>query len=243
MKRTLCMSVLVALVLLCVLVGPAHATTTNTAEDNFMRTNLTNSWGTTTNNDGLTNYAWQRSLGSSPYTSIQNNKGVLIYTGTNGHKDAGYIKVPAYAGGDILEKFTFTNVGGAEAGACLNVAGGTSWYQADANTNLGTLEIRKRFNGIMTTEISLAMPYSANQAYWLREDVQVSGGVATVQARLWADGTSEPTGWQVSWTDSSPLAAGQAGVMGDWFKAPPAGTQIQFSSWGYAASGLASPAQ
>lgn len=234
---------LLLLVFSMMLSMPVRAASTNTAEDNFIRPNSTNTWGTTTNNDGLTNYAWQRSLGSSAYVSIQNNEGSIIYTGTNGHKAAGYLTVPGNAGGDILEKFAFTHTGEAVAGGCLNVHGGTDWYQVDANTDLGTLEIRKRASGIMTTEASIPMSYSANTAYWLREDVQVSGGIAIIQARLWPDGTTEPTNWQVSWADSSPLSVGQAGAMGDWFRSPPPGTQIQFTNWAYAASGLASPAQ
>jgi hypothetical protein len=232
----------VVLLLLFVFAIPASATTNNTAEDNFIRANSSNTWVTTSNNDWLTNYAWQRSLGSSPYVSISSDQGIIVYTGTNGHKVAGYVNVPSNAGGDILEKFAFTHIGEAVAGGCLNVHGGTDWYQVDANTDLGTLEIRKRASGIMTTESSTTMSYSASTAYWLREDVQISSGVATVEARLWQDGTTEPTSWQVSWSDSSPLASGQAGAMGDWFKAPPSGTQIQFSNWAYAASGLASPA-
>lgn len=236
---------LVALILLLsiVFIVPVHAAGNNTAEDNFTRANSTNTWGKTTNTEGLTNYAWQRSLGSSPYASIQNNTGIIIYTGTNGHKLAGYVAVPSNAGGDILMKASFTNVGQAVAGGCLNVQMGTSWYQADMNTDLGTLELRKRLNGIMTTEASTPISYRANTAYWLREDVLISGGVATVRERMWQDGATEPTNWQVIWSDPSPLAAGQAGAMGDWFRSPPNGTQIQVSSWAYAAIGLASPAQ
>ncbi len=123
----------------------------------------------------------------------------------------------------------------------LDVAGGTSWYQADVNTFLGALELRKRLNGTMTTVLSTPMPCAAGTTYWLREDVRIVNGVALVQARFWADGTAEPSGWQVSWSDTAPLAAGQAGAMGDWFKDPAASTRVQFLTWSYAATGLASP--
>ena len=52
-----------------------HAATTNTAEDNFQRADTTVGWGTTTNTDGLTNYAWQRSLSNTSYAYIHSNKG------------------------------------------------------------------------------------------------------------------------------------------------------------------------
>jgi hypothetical protein len=222
--------------------APGRAATTNTAEDNFTRPNVSGSWGTTTNNDGSTNYAWQRSLGSSPYVSVQNHTGVLVYTGHNGHKLAGYVNVPLNPGGDILEEFAFTTVGQTVAGACLNVTGGTQWYQADVDTNQHVLELRKRLNGVMTTEASVPMVLTAGTPYWLREDVQVSGGVATVQARVWANGTTEPSVWQSSWSDHAPLANGEPGAMGDWPHAPVPGTKTLFLNWAYAATGQAQPA-
>ncbi|MGZ6279889.1 MAG: hypothetical protein ACXWPS_14965 [Ktedonobacteraceae bacterium] len=222
---------------------PTHASTTNTAEDNFQRADTTVGWGTTTNTDGLTNYAWQRSFSNTNYAYIHSNTGTIVYAGVNGHKVAGYVKVPAQQGGDALAEITFTNVGHGVGGLCLQVTGGTSWYQGDMNTSTRTLEIRKRLNGIMTTEAYVPFTYVANTAYWIRLDVQAGSGSEQVSERIWAAGTTEPSTWQVTWTDNSPLPAGSAGAMGDWFKSPSLGEQVIFQSWSYAASGLAVPAQ
>ena len=222
---------------------PPPPPTMNTAEDNFQRSDTTVGWGTTTNTDGLTNYAWQRSFSNTNYAYIHSDTGTIVYAGVNGHKVAGYVNVPAQQGGDALAEVTFTAVGHGVAGLCLQVTGGTSWYQGDMNTSDGILEIRKRLNGVMTTEASVPVAYAANTAYWFRLDVQVGIGSEQVSERMWAAGTTEPTGWQVTWTDNSPLPAGNAGAMGDWFKSPLPGEQVLFQSWSYAASGLASPAQ
>ena len=219
-----------------------RAATPNTAEDNFQRADTTVGWGTTTNNDGLTNYAWQRSLSNTSYAYIHSNTGTIVYAGTNGHKVAGYVNVPPQQGGDALAEITFTSVGHGVGGLCLQVTGGTSWYQGDMNTSDSTLEIRKRLNGIMTTEASIPFTYVANTRYWIRLDVQAGVGSEQVSERIWAAGTTEPTNWQVTWTDNSPLPAGNAGAMGDWFKSPLPGEQVQFQSWSYAATGLAVPA-
>ena len=160
---------------------PTRASTTNTAEDNFQRTNTTAGWRTTTNTDGLTNYAWQRMLSNTSYGYIHSNTGTIVYAGVNGHKVAGYVKVPAQQGGDALAQVTFTAVGHGVAGLCLQVTGGTSWYQGDMNTSTGTLELRKRLNGIMTTEAYVPIAYVANTAYWLRLDVQAGVWLRTDQ--------------------------------------------------------------
>ena len=227
-------------------VHPLHSTRaagTNTAEDNFQRTDTTLGWGTTTNNDNLTNYAWQRSLNNTNYAFMSKNNGVIVYTGKNGHKIAGYVAVPAHIGGDVLAEITFSVSGHNVGGVMLQVTGGTSWYQADMNTTNSTLEIRKRLNGIMTTVAAIPFSYASNTAYWLRLDVQAANGSEQVNERAWAKGTTEPTVWQVTYTDTHPLPAGSAGAMGDWFKGSPASQQIRFSSWSYAAQGLATPAQ
>jgi len=220
--------------------GIAARVTNNAAEDDFARANVAGTWGVTSNTEGLPNYPWQRSLGASPYVSINGGVGDIAYTQTNGHKVAGYVATAPAQNGDTLARITFSNVGAAEGGVSLdNNTVGTQWYQADINTFLGTLELRKRLAGIMTTVTSVPFPVTPYTTYWLRVDVQVNNGVAQVNGRAWLDNTPEPTTWQVTYNDATPLAAGYPGAMGDWFQAPPAGTLTDFTSWSYAPTGLA----
>ena len=223
----------------------AHAAgfTNNTAEDNFQQPDTASGWGTTTNNDGLPNYTWQRSLNNSTDAFMQSNKGVIVYAGTDGHKVAGYVAVPAQIGGDVLAVITFTATGHSVGGVMLQVTGGTNWYQGDMNTANKILEIRKRLNGIITTLSSIPFNYVSNTAYWMRLDVQASSGSEQINERAWAAGTVEPNNWLVTYVDTKPLSAGSAGAMGDWFKGPLPGEQVRFSSWSYAAKRLAVPAQ
>ena len=93
----------------------------------------------TTNTDGLTNYSWQRSLSNTSYAYTHSNTGTIVYAGVNGHQVAGYVGVPAQQGGGALAEITFTAIGHGEGGLCLQVTGGTAWYQGDMNTSIGTL--------------------------------------------------------------------------------------------------------
>jgi hypothetical protein len=223
-------------------VSQAHAVGTNTAEDNFQRSNM-QGWGTTTNNDGLPNYGWQRSLATNqPYSQIQSDNGIITYTGTNGHKCAGYVAVPASLGGDVLEEVSFSAVGHQLAGLMLQVTGGSYWYQADINTHTNLINLVKRNAGVMNWVASVPFTAQANTAYWVRLDVQPNGTGEILNTRVWAAGTPEPTSWMVTWTDSSPLAAGQTGAMGDWPTTPQPGEEIHYLNWSYSASGLAVPA-
>jgi hypothetical protein len=251
MKR-ICTSVIAALAIItpvsiaAVFTTAAHAIPTNTAEDNFTRPNMAGTWGTTTNNDGLPNLGWKRSLGGyslSPYVNLTSDHGTLTFTGHNDHKIAGFLPTAANQGGDLLEEATFSNLGHAMFGATLdNDTKGSQWYQAEAATQSADLEIVKRDLGIMTTEATTPFTFTAGQPYWLREDVSVTAGVATVAMRVWADGTTEPTTWQLTWTDPSPLAAGFPGTMADWIHTPVPGDHVSFSNWAFAATGFAVPA-
>ena len=95
-----------------------HASSNNTAEDNFQRSDTTVGWGTTTNNDGLANLIWKRSLNGSNFAYMQAQNGVIVFAGTDGHKVAGYVAVPAQRGGDVLAQITFNTVGHAVGGLC-----------------------------------------------------------------------------------------------------------------------------
>ena len=225
--------------------GAATGTTTltiqaATAEDNFLRGNTTAGWGTTTNTDGLANLPWQTELdGSSPDGFLSGQHGVIVYTGTDGHKLEGYLNTPAVLGGDTATEFSFSNTDSELAGVIVQHSNSTNWYQADISTVTGygftanTLELTIRRAGVMIHAATVPFAVKANTNYWIREVVQVSGGVAHIMARAWAAGTPEPTTWSVTYNDTTPLAAGNGGVMGDWLKSPQAGEQILYSNWSY----------
>ena len=211
-----------------------------TVEDNFQRANTTAGWGTTTNTDGIANLPWQTTLdGSSPYGFINNQHGVIVYAGTTGHKVAGYVNTPPVLGGDTLARFRMTATDAALAGVIVQHSDTSNWYQADIATTSqygftkNTLELTIRRAGVMIHAADAPFVVAANTDYWIREVVQVSGGVAHISARAWADGTPEPNTWLVTYNDTTPLPPGNGGAMGDWLRLPQAGEQTQFSAWAY----------
>ena len=213
-----------------------------TVEDNFQRANATAGWGTTTNTDGIANLPWQDSLsGSTPYGFLSNQHGVIVYAGVTGHKVAGYVNTPRVMGGDTLAKFRFTATDAALAGVIVQRSDSSNWYQADIATTTqygftkNTLELTIRREGIMIHAADVPFVVGANTDYWIRENIQVAGGVAEISARAWADGTPEPKTWMVTYDDTTPLPAGNGGAIGDWIRDPQPGEQIQFGTWSYTA--------
>jgi hypothetical protein len=211
-----------------------------TVEDDFQRADTTAGWGTTTNADGITNLPWQKELdGSSPHGYISDDHGVIEYTGTDGHKLAGYADTPPVLGGDTLARFRVTATDAPLAGVIVQHSDTSNWYQADISTvteygfTKNTLELTIRRAGVMIHAADAPFAIVANTDYWIREVVQVSGGVAHIEARAWADGTPEPSTWLVSYNDPTPLPPGNGGAMGDWLKDPQPGEQVQFSAWSY----------
>ena len=76
------------------------------------------------------------------------------------------------------------------------------------------LEITKTVGG--STSRLCTVPFTATNGtfYWERVRIQTSGTTAVISARAWANGTAEPTSWQVSCADNRPLSAGLTGVNG-----------------------------
>jgi uncharacterized repeat protein (TIGR01451 family) len=220
---------------------PTGAATTNIAEDVFLRPNTTAGWGTTTNFDGVPNFTWSGDLGTNANAQISNDTGIITYTGTDGHRVAGYVDTPVQAGGDVLAEFSFGADGLEQCGVIVQRMGTGQWYQADLNTALGVLQLIKRYSGRMYVEASIAFAAQPNVRYWIRLDAQPGASSELLRARVWKDGTPEPTAWQVSYTDPNPLPAGYPGAMGDWFAGPLPGEAESFEAWAYANPGPAVP--
>ena len=110
------------------------------------------------------------------------------------------------------------------------------------DTSVGKLELLRRSGGTSTVVgTPFAFTASARTTYWLRVDAQSSGGSEVLSARVWADGSAEPASWQTTYTDTSPLTAGEPGALGIWQKGGGASDHIDFHAFATAASGLAAP--
>ncbi|WIG58453.1 MAG: hypothetical protein OJF49_001199 [Ktedonobacterales bacterium] len=211
----------------------------NSIEDTFTRGNQTG-WGTSTNNDGVPNVAWgMDGNGSLAYVTIGNHFGVYGYQGATNTIGIASAGTATYSSGDSLVEFAVSAVGHVTPYVVQSACSDKScYYGARLHTSQNVLELARRSNG--TTGILATIPFTAapNTFYWMRLDVAVSGGVATVGAKVWAAGAAEPAGWMVTVSDSNPLAANLSGTGGSWDN-PGGGESIDYTCYAFATTGLA----
>ncbi|MFJ9382127.1 poly-gamma-glutamate hydrolase family protein, partial [Streptomyces sp. NPDC101455] len=80
-----------------------------------------------------------------------------------------------------------------------------------STTQTVTLTLRKRVAGtetLLATAPDAGLVHAAGALFWVR--FQATGG--TLRAKIWPDGTTEPTAWPVTVTDTSLTAAGAIGT-------------------------------
>ena len=79
-------------------------------------------------------------------------------------------------------------------------------YGIQLQSNSGTVSVMKNVNGTVTTlqNVAAAQQVSTGKQ-WLR--LRVVG--STIQFKIWADGTAEPTSWASTQTDTAVTAPGQ----------------------------------
>ena len=219
----------------------SHAGTQNLIEDTFLRPNTSAGWGTTTNNDGVHNTAWRGHRGSSTYATISGDAGVVTYPGSNGHNVTGYLASGTFLGGDVLAELSFSSVGHEVAGLLMQRTGNGQWYQADVDTSDQQLQIVRRFGNTSTTVETVPFTASANTDYWVRFDIQANGVTELLQARIWANGTWEPSNWQASYLDNTPLSSGYPGGTAFSLRGHTATDQVSYLAWSFANPGPATP--
>ena len=119
---------------------------------------------------------------------------------------------PAAAGGtEVVARYTSADYANDCGHLLASFSGdGGSYYAAGLDSPDGTpeLNVMKVVDGTQTRVANVAFPAADGTAYW--ERVRIQGGVVSVKA--WVDGTAEPSSWNLTWTDDSPLPGGLAGV-------------------------------
>jgi hypothetical protein len=203
----------------------------NTIEDNFTRANQTG-WGITTNTDSVPNVAWGTDAdGSQSYVSITGNTGMFGYQGSVNVVGLATAGTTTYGNGaDTLVSFTMSSVGHVIPSVFLNACANKScYYSAQLHTSQNTLEIGERKKNINTVLASVPFTPSANTLYWMRLDTATDRS-GTIEAKVWADGTPEPTGWMVTGKDNNALAANYVGAGASWDVAG-TGESVNFSCY------------
>jgi RHS repeat-associated protein len=171
------------------------------AQDSFMGRTVGSGWGTAS--DGST---WNLRAGDGSGLSVGGNEGLI------GSADASpllTLGTGAATDGEGLVRFATDSPGGEDCRIVLRVDGSaTNYYMAGWHADTSTLDIQKHDGSGFTSLASTAGTLTADTAYWIRFRVQGS----TLSARYWQDGTTEPTTWTVTVTDTSISGPGTAGI-------------------------------
>lgn len=160
---------------------------TAVAQDTFQRANQ-KYWGKAS--DGQT---WGGDANTSSVFSIKNNAGQLA----NGSSPYNALLGPVVTDSEVIFSGSMSSFTTSNMGAVLHWKDSKDWYKAYINGN--NLVIQKDING--TTTILKTVSFAATVGTSYTIDFKIVG--ATLTANVWKTGTSEPTGWMATVTDSS----------------------------------------
>ncbi len=175
---------------------PPPSPGTTLAQDTFQRANQQH-WGTAS--DGQT---WGGNANSSKVFSISNNTGRLSNGGA-----ASYNAVlgPVATDSEVIYSGSLSSFKGVTQGAVLRWNDTNDWYRAYINGN--NLVLQKKVKGTATTLKTVPFAATAGTSYTI--DFDIVG--TSLTANVWKTGTSEPSGWMATATDSS-LTSGYCGL-------------------------------
>ncbi len=179
-----------------VVTGPAVVAT-----DDFENRTVTNGWGT-----AQTGGAWTIGGTTSNY-GVLNGAGTMRMTAGSG--PSAYLNGTSAANVDLTTSLRYDKPGSG-GGIFTSLVGrriGTSDYRVklQATATGSTLLLVRTVNGVERTLSSQAvsgLTLAANDVVNLR--LQVSGtGTTTVRAKVWREGTTEPSAWRLTSTDTT----------------------------------------
>lgn len=165
------------------------------AQDTFQRPNQA-LWGKAS--DGQT---WRGDANKQSVFSIASNTGQV----SNGSSTHNAILGPATTDAEVLFSGSISSFTSANMGAVLRWSDTNNWYKAYINGK--KLTIQKRVSGTVTTLGTATFAATAGTSYTLR--FRVVG--TSLNARVWQTGTTEPTNWMVTATDTA-LSSGFCGL-------------------------------
>jgi hypothetical protein len=179
--------------------------------DSFQRGAVSNGWGTATDGDN-----WYVSQGAASSLSTTGTQGKITgSSGTRSHLRLGDI---TDSNMDVYARFTPSTTG-EDFGVTARSSGdasiaGVSCYRFDFSS--GHVALYQVYRGTSTQLGSnVSKTVAANSAYW--QHIRVIGSnPVQIFARQWADGTTEPSTWDITQTDNtaSKITAGAPGVTG-----------------------------
>jgi streptogramin lyase len=171
------------------------STETTLAQDNFQRPDHA-FWGKAS--DSLT---WGADANSSSAFSIANFSGQV----SNGSGVYNAVLGSTATNAEVLFSGSMSNYTNTYLGAVIHWSDSENFYRAYISKT--ALVIQKRYHNSTTTLGSVPFIATAGTSYMLR--FQAVG--TTLNAKVWPTGTTEPTSWMTTVTDSS-LASGFCGL-------------------------------
>jgi hypothetical protein len=166
-------------------------------QDTFIRANQSG-WGTAS--DGST---WAKLGGSTPTQAIASNEGT--WTGVTA--SASYaLSTNTWLDANVSMRLKISNTGDSVGIFCRSDGTAQNFYRAFAQNT--TLTLSKTVAGVTTSLATTAITFNTGTFYWIRLRVIGNG----LSARWWADGSSEPTNWTLTATDTAVSSSGRVGV-------------------------------
>jgi hypothetical protein len=144
----------------------------------------------------------------APTVSILSNKGKV--TSTNSAVMVAILGTQTQANAEALVRWSVSNRSADTVSLLLRATASNTFYRVGASSGT-TLGFTRRVSGTDTsigTDVTIS--YVANTLYWLR--FRING--SNLYARFWADGSTEPTSWTETATDTGAGAISGAGGWG-----------------------------
>lgn len=203
----------------------------NVIEDDFTRPDQAH-FGRSTNTDSVANGAWEGAVSSSGHASISGGVGTFSYSGSPHTVYTGYLGASQSGAVDVLARVAFAAIGSDQFRLFAHNSGPNYAAELDTSANVLHVYYKDSSSAQHTLGKDFAISFAANTRYWVRLDV--AHGV--VSARVWQDGTNEPSTWQVSGRDTH-LTSGDVGEGFSWATAPSGGGDITQSAFAAATDG------
>ncbi|WP_210509039.1 PKD domain-containing protein [Naasia sp. SYSU D00057] len=190
--------------------GGGGGGTTGTASDNFNRT-VSGGWGSATAGG-----AWTPSSSTSSYYSVNGTTGRLTLPAARTAES--YLTGVTSSSANVTASVSVGAVpaGGSVFASVIGRRAGTADYRARvviASGGAVTLQLQR--SGTTLTSANTGLTAAANTPLQVR--LQVTGASpTTIRAKVWRAGTTEPTAWTVTTTDSTSglQTAGHTGLGG-----------------------------
>jgi hypothetical protein len=149
---------------------------------------------------------WTTDGGTSATLDIQSNQGRMRFENVSGARARAIATMPQRTNTEVLMSFSFPSTAAKGYLQIFTRASGNwvsgspgSGYYVELSNNASNVGLRKVSSGTVTELSNAAVGQATTTKQWVR--LRVEG--TTIKAKVWTDGTPEPSGWETQATDAS----------------------------------------